>query len=132
MTLAVLVLDRGALEPQPEQDREVVAVAVRHTQKRLACLCRDDAEAAVVAADVDAQKERDELEIDPRGEEPEERMLLLLPLRENDVESLLGLLVEFGNQLRRVLEVTVHDDGPATPADRESGGDGGLLAEVAA
>src|SRR3954468_322238 len=57
--LPVLVLDLASPEAQPEEHRQVVAVLVRDPQERSPNACREDAEGAVVAADLHAEKETD-------------------------------------------------------------------------
>src|SRR5262249_20616442 len=52
--------------------------------------------------------------------------------RVHDLVSLLSLDVEAWDQLRRLLEVTVHDHRPRAAAAAEAGRDGRVLAEVAA
>src|SRR6185369_4293526 len=58
--------------------------------------------------------------------------LATAPPGQHHVEAFLSLRVERGDQARRILQVAIHYHRPVTPRLGQTGGDRGVLAEVAA
>jgi hypothetical protein len=109
-----------------------VAVLVAHLQEAVHDLPRDDAEGAVLAVNPGAGEHLKPFEVQ-RGEplaDPPGR--LIGATAEDDVVAFECFRVQARDVLRWVLQIAVHDDDPIPTRVRQTGGDGGVLSEVAA
>ena len=59
-------------------------------------------------------------------------MRALQAASQDQVEPFLRFRIQLADGLGRILQVAIHDHSPLALAGRQAGGDGGVLAEVAA
>ena len=114
-SLGVLELDRSAVEAEPIEDQQEVAVSVGTARKALepsptSCSgwsARSRGRHRRALAQPEVRTVRDPAR---------PRLPTHATLREDDVVPVERLRIEIGDRLGRILEVAVHDDRPATGA----------------
>ena len=126
-------VDRRLLEAEPADDRQVVAILVTDAQERLPYTPGEDAEARVVARRGRCRESASGSGSRCAAAAVRKRDSLATPTPcEDDVVALLGLGIEVGDQLRRLLQVTVHYDRPVATTGCQARRDRSLLTEVPA